>query len=148
MSSMTDDTCHQPAWPAARFALKPAGVACDADRVDAVARTELAHRVGQVVPHGRGGEEQGRCDLARRAAVGGRPQNVGLTLGERTASDVERDRDERWGEEALALCDAGNLVRELLRRRVLSQEAADPCLERAGEVPRVAEAGKDQHARL
>src|SRR3954449_12305058 len=136
MSSMTDDTCHR---SVARRALRlePAGVACDADRVDAVARTELAHRVGQVVPHRRGGEEQGPGDLARRAPVGGRAQHIGLAFGERTASDVEGERDERWIEEALALCHSANRVRELLRWRILSQKPADPGLERACEVPRV-----------
>jgi AAA domain/TrwC relaxase len=54
---------------------EPAGVAGDADRVDAVAPANLADRIGQVVADGRRGQRQPRGDLLGGDAAGGRAEH-------------------------------------------------------------------------
>lgn len=69
---------------------QPAGVLCDADRVDPAASAGLAHDTGQVVAHCSGGEEQPCSDLGRRRTAGCEIEHGQLPAGQRAVGRSHR----------------------------------------------------------
>ena len=70
----------RPVTPWSESWSEPAGVTGDTDRVDAVARADLADRVGQVVAHGGPGQRQLGGDL-RRSGCRSRPPGARRSRG-------------------------------------------------------------------
>src|SRR5947209_5846063 len=93
---------------------EPAGLARKTDCVDAVARTELGNRIGEVVAYRGRRQEQRGTDLLGGAATGRGPEHLCLAWCQWVVSDLQRVRHEIRVEEPLPLRHAADRVGQLL----------------------------------
>src|SRR5712692_11071826 len=103
--------------------LEPALLLGDARRLGAVARPDLLHRRRQMVANGALGERQRNRDVGDGIAGMRSREDLALTRRERALALGQRRRGKARVDDAIARDAATDRPRELLRRRVLEQEA-------------------------
>ena len=127
-------------------ALQPAALAGEARGLDAVADAELGDGLGEVVPDRALGQVQAPGDLGARQPFFRRAQHLALAIGQRVGLAPRVLRQLRI-DDAQALVDAADRVRQFFGGRVLEQVARRAGVERPPQVARARERGQDDDAR-